>query len=221
MGQGFGAFGKIPSMGDFLRLDLPVSFLSPWDDWLQRSIVSVRDKLGQGWDAAYMSARIWRFTLPPQVVGPTAVSGIMMPSVDRVGRQYPLTLACAHATSATALVHFANCTVFEALEDIALAALEDDFSRDSLIAALKNVTLIEPAVESLSGTPYVTALPVAEIIAAEVISRRHGDSAFWSTCLGGDHRLMAIPGLPAGAELTALFDLSAPFWHPGGLAVSA
>lgn len=222
MGQGFGAFGKIPSMGDFLRLDLPASFLGPWDDWLQRSIVSVRDKLGHGWDAAYMSARIWRFTLPAEAAGPTAVSGIMMPSVDRVGRQYPLTLACTHDTASTARVHFANCTVFEALEDIALAALEDDFSRDSLSAALKGVTFIEPPpVASVNGTPYVTALPAAQIIAAEVITRRHGDSALWSACLDGDHRLIAVPGLPTGAELTAMFDLSAPFWHTGGLAVSA
>ncbi len=221
MGKGFGVFGKIPGMGDFLRLDLPASFLGPWDDWLQRSIVAVRDTLGQGWDAAYMSAPIWRFTLPAQAAGPAAVSGIMMPSVDRVGRQYPLTLACTHDAAGTAMIHFANRTVFEALENIALAALEDDFTRDSLTAALKAVTLIEPAAASLRGPPYVTALPAAQIIAAEAITRRHGDSALWSACLDGDHRLMAVPGLPAGAELTAMFDLSTPFWHSGTLAVSA
>ena len=44
-----------------------------------------------------MMAPIWRFALAPGVAGPLPMLGVMMPSVDRVGRQFPLTLAAPMA----------------------------------------------------------------------------------------------------------------------------
>jgi type VI secretion system protein ImpM len=35
MAAAFGAFGKMPSLGDFFRFGLPADFVSAWDDWLQ------------------------------------------------------------------------------------------------------------------------------------------------------------------------------------------
>src|SRR5919109_2865533 len=37
----------------------------------------------------------WRFVLGPGVVGANAWAGLMLPSVDAVGRYFPLTVACA------------------------------------------------------------------------------------------------------------------------------
>ena len=42
--RGAGAFGKMPGMGDFLRLDLPAGFTRAWDTWLQAGLISARDR---------------------------------------------------------------------------------------------------------------------------------------------------------------------------------
>lgn len=212
MTAGFGAFGKIPGMGDFLKLNLPASFVQAWDTWLQESLLEVQAQMGTGWNDAYLSAPIWRFTLPAGLAGDRAVSGILMASVDRVGRQYPLTIAIPHADSAPALTHFANRTVFERLEDIALSALDDESDRAALMGALDAVAFIEPEHARLSCTTYVGTLPPAQVLAADCLTASHGSSALWSAMMEGNHRLMLTHGLPQGAEMQGLFDLSAPIW---------
>jgi len=89
-----GFFGKIPSRGDFVRAGLPRSFISPWDEWLQAMLPASREALGETWQDAWMEAPIWRFLIQPGICGPDAVLGVFMPSVDRAGRYFPLTLAC-------------------------------------------------------------------------------------------------------------------------------
>lgn len=88
-----GLFGKLPARGDFLRLGLPRDFVQPWDDWLQRVVGGSKARLGERWLPAWMEAPIWRFALPAGMCGAAAVLGVWMPSVDRAGRHFPLTLA--------------------------------------------------------------------------------------------------------------------------------
>ncbi len=88
----FAAFGKMPALGDFFRLNPPPGFVPVWDAWLQAGLLAARAQLGDRWDACYMSAPIWRFSLAAGLAGPAPLLGVMMPSVDRVGRQFPLTL---------------------------------------------------------------------------------------------------------------------------------
>ena len=92
MTAGFGAFGKMPAVGDFFRLGPPAGFVEPWDGWVQQAMLTGQAAHGPGWDGLYMQAPIWRFTLAPGLAGPQAVLGVVMPSVDRVGRRFPLTL---------------------------------------------------------------------------------------------------------------------------------
>ena len=212
----FGAFGKIPDLGDFFRHNLSPKFVQPYDEWLQSAMIAGRETLGPHWEEAYMSAPIWRFTLTPGMAGPQAMSGILMASVDRVGRQYPLTLVAPHAAQNPALVHFANRTVFEQLEDIALQMLDDTGRRDALLAALETVQLIVPEGAAMASVPYVGPLPAAQVLAAEAVTRTQGEGAIWSTMMASDHRLMTSKTLPQGAEMRALFDLNAPLWTGGG-----
>ena len=100
---GVGAFGKMPGMGDFLRLNVSARFVQVWDGWLQGAMLAARNSLGDRWNECYFSAPIWRFSLPRLSEDLPGVSGIMMPSVDRVGRQYPLTLAVPVPTGPSAL----------------------------------------------------------------------------------------------------------------------
>ncbi|WP_447740677.1 type VI secretion system-associated protein TagF [Variovorax boronicumulans] len=87
-----GWFGKLPGMGDFAHRRLPESFRSVWDPWLQRGLARLRDRHAD-WTAHYLEAPVWCFALGAQVVGERGWMGVLMPSVDGVGRYFPFTLA--------------------------------------------------------------------------------------------------------------------------------
>ncbi|MGG5823964.1 type VI secretion system-associated protein TagF [Falsiroseomonas sp. HW251] len=88
-----GFSGKLPARGDFVARGLPRSFAEPWDAWLAEVMTGSRVILGESWLPAWLEAPIWRFALPAGFCGPDAVTGVMLPSVDRAGRHWPLTLA--------------------------------------------------------------------------------------------------------------------------------
>lgn len=75
-----GYFGKLPQRADFVASGLPERFLSPFDLWLRQGLQ--RGKLA------------WNFALAAGVAGPDAVAGVMVPSRDRTGRDFPLVVAC-------------------------------------------------------------------------------------------------------------------------------
>ncbi len=94
-----GLFGKIPSLGDFVSRRVPQSFVDPWDKWLQQALVRSQEQLGNQWLELYLVSPIWRFALSPGVFDSKAWSGVLMPSVDKVGRYFPLTLVTSLADS--------------------------------------------------------------------------------------------------------------------------
>ncbi|MFM9926180.1 type VI secretion system-associated protein TagF [Variovorax sp. H27-G14] len=87
-----GWFGKLPGMGDFAHRRLPEGFRAVWDAWLQRGLARLRDRHAD-WMERYLEAPVWCFALGPRVVGQGAWIGVLMPSVDGVGRYFPFTLA--------------------------------------------------------------------------------------------------------------------------------
>lgn len=96
-----GWYGKLPALGDFARRRLPDGFVNDWDAWLQQCLQASHAALEQTWLTHYLSAPVWCFLLLPGVMGDSAWAGILLPSVDRVGRYFPLTV-CAqlpHSTS--------------------------------------------------------------------------------------------------------------------------
>jgi type VI secretion system protein ImpM len=130
-----GFFGKIPARGDFVRAGLPTGFVAAWDDWLQHMLSGSRKALGEDWQPAWMEAPIWRFLLQPGVCGPDAALGVFMPSVDRAGRLFPLTLAWI-APRADAF-RGGGSAWLQTAETAGLAALEQDLEPDALMAALQ------------------------------------------------------------------------------------
>lgn len=86
-----GWFGKLPGMGDFAHRRLPASFRAVWDGWLQRGLAGLRDRHAD-WTERYLQAPIWCFALGPRVAGARRWIGVLMPSVDGVGRYFPFTL---------------------------------------------------------------------------------------------------------------------------------
>lgn len=86
-------FGKLPSKRDFVSYNMPRPFLDHWEEWLQSAVAASRHTLGTRWQEIFLGVPIWHFWLGARVYG-TAVTGALMPSVDGVGRYFPLSV-CA------------------------------------------------------------------------------------------------------------------------------
>lgn len=135
-----GFYGKIRSNGDFVTRNLPRSFVEPWDQWLQESIASSHQQLGDQWLNNYLTGPIWRFALSKGVCGDNSCVGIVMPSVDSVGRYFPLTLAVP-VNNSRELLFIADKEEpwFLQAEEIALSTLDQKNNLDSLTQDLDNL----------------------------------------------------------------------------------
>jgi type VI secretion system protein ImpM len=121
-----GFYGKFPELGDFVNRRLPRAFLDPWDEWLQGAIAATREQLGDQWLDYYLNAPVWSFVLCGGVCGETPWGGVVMPSVDRVGRYYPLTLALPLPLDVNPVyLSVAGRDWFERSADVLLGALDD------------------------------------------------------------------------------------------------
>ncbi|MFT7595858.1 MAG: type VI secretion system protein ImpM [Paracoccaceae bacterium] len=221
MTTGFGAFGKMPSVGDFFRFAAPPGFVAAWDDWIQRGMLDVQTALGGAWDDHYMSTPIWRFCLSPGLAGPQKVIGVLMPSVDRVGRRFPLTLMAALQTPGPAqLDHFCEEPLFLWLEDTALAALDDTMTRERLeqiLAAVPPPQFRGNAPVRAAGSSLILTQTGPEgllpDLAAGLLAGRFAKPSIWSALVNDRPRLMISEGLPQGPDMQGLFNLNAPVWN--------
>lgn len=85
-------FGKIPSLGDFVSRRTPHGLASLWDAWIRQGLEHMRLADGdQAWKDRFIRGPLWYFHCPALVTG-VAVVGAIAPSMDRVGRYYPLTV---------------------------------------------------------------------------------------------------------------------------------
>lgn len=193
-----GFFGKVTSHGDFVARRLPPSFQLPWDEWLQAGLRESRLALGPAWLPTYLSSPIWRFALAPGVCGEQGWAGLLMPSVDKVGRHFPLTLAAPLTGAATTL----DCAMhghswYDSLEDLALSSLGEDFSLEGFDTALCTLGLA-------SSQPPSWLPGLADTIAHAAL---HGQGVWWTD---GSPQVAACVlvcrGMPAPAGFTALLD---------------
>ncbi|MEA3275768.1 MAG: type VI secretion system-associated protein TagF [Pseudomonadota bacterium] len=152
---GPGIYGKVPSNGDFVTRRLPAAFVEPWDLWLQDALSDSRDQLGARWLEIYLTSPIWRFVLSPGLAGQDPWAGVLMPSVDRVGRYFPLTLACPLPVSGNPIqVMTGGGAWFGAAETLLLTCLEDDFD---LAAFDRQVLEMGPPPAQPAASPMVPA----------------------------------------------------------------
>ncbi|MBL4867863.1 MAG: type VI secretion system-associated protein TagF [Pseudomonadales bacterium] len=127
-----GVYGKIPAHGDFVSRRLSPDFIRYWDEWLQRSVSVSQEQLGDRWLDYYLVSPIWRFVLSPGVVDESGWAGVLLPSVDNVGRYFPLTIAMP--VKAPSLMDFfvQGEDWFQQVEASALAALHESLSIEEL-----------------------------------------------------------------------------------------
>jgi type VI secretion system protein ImpM len=122
-----GLYGKLPSHGDFLRRRVSDDFVGVWDGWLQQCLDASRWALGERWLDVYLTSPAWRFACAAGTCGPAPVVGLMVPSVDRVGRYFPLTLV-AELPQTASLIAVAGETepFFDAAERLLVETLATD-----------------------------------------------------------------------------------------------
>lgn len=162
-----GLFGKLPGKRDFIAVNAPAAFLKVYEAWLQGGLTASRLELAGGWQNAFLNAPIWRFWLGQSFCG-QSVAGAFMPSVDGVGRYFPLT-AFAMAEPGSAIPHpelDPQDAWFGAIEDFLLQALDAEASFETVSLRLgqlrvpNDALLAPPPAEMarLSDGTIVTAL---------------------------------------------------------------
>lgn len=135
-----GWFGKLPGMGDFAHRRLPDAFRERWDHWLQHGLMQLRQQ-HPDWTERYLQSPLWFFVLAPGVMGPQAWVGVLMPSVDGVGRYFPFAVARELAlplAQIDAQRWFALMGEWQHAAHCALQALDQDLDAagvDALLAA--------------------------------------------------------------------------------------
>ncbi|MEP7243446.1 MAG: type VI secretion system-associated protein TagF [Gammaproteobacteria bacterium] len=134
-----GFFGKLPCRGDFLQRRVRPEFVDVWDDWLQRCIGESSRQMQDRWLDAYLTGPVWRFVLSPGICGTGAYAGVLVPSVDRVGRYFPLAIVAQWNADDSPLAAACGASAwFDAAEALALQAPEtSDFDAfDANVARL-------------------------------------------------------------------------------------
>jgi len=216
-----GFFGKVPCVGDFVKRRLAPDFVTAWDEWLQRGMHAAREQVGGGWHDLFLTSPVWRFALDPGVAGSEAVCGVMVPSMDRVGRLFPLTIALTIPDGrATGLVTGAAAWLLAAeAEAIAVVTGEipDLDSFDARVAALPETV----SAASWQAPPAWQAgdgwfIPMDEqagpasawqSLALSALAGARSSVVFWTS--GSD---LVMPGLfvaetlPAGEQFRVLLD---------------
>lgn len=87
-----GAFGKIPHMGDFVRVRVHSEPTTSFHSWIEQGMAYGDAKRGQAWAQVYQAGQIHAFMyrVPSNVQSSAVLTGIVKPSNDAVGRKFPL-----------------------------------------------------------------------------------------------------------------------------------
>jgi type VI secretion system protein ImpM len=213
-------FGKLGAKRDFIALATPRRFLETWEPWVQACMSASRHRLGDRWQNAFLTAPVWRFWLGADIAGAT-VMGAIMPSVDGVGRYYPLTLLAAADPLYSIPPPDLNPQDqwFAEAEEFLLSTLDQARSFDDVSAALEALpTPLTEATISSSNEILAVGDTMAGIVSAGKTFRdsllmlrqsNHGSSAaasFWWTEGGGDFPPMALcsRGMPDPFRYTSM-----------------
>lgn len=207
-----GLFGKVSSHGDFMARRLAPDVVALWDAWMQASLQGSRQQLGPAWLNTYLTSPIWRFALAPGVCDGHAWAGVLMPSVDRVGRHFPLLLAAGTAGELPLAQWLGGeAAWFDQLEDLAVSSLDASFNFERMDAALQGMQALEgiPA----AGVPAAGGLlleieevgQAGEAAAALQAAALRGQSVWWTD--GSDQVAPCVRmfrGLPSVPAYTAM-----------------
>lgn len=225
MPQNSGFYGKIPSHGDFIDRNLGLDFINSWDSWLHQCLSNSRERLGEDWLELYLTSPIWRFMLSPGALDHQAWAGILSPSVDSVGRFFPLTIAMPLlADTGLSLFCQQNETWFKTLEACTLAALHEGLTAEQLSQQLEdgpapqlNTQLVQSEQEHRGQHLAVSAPSLAEAMACQLdgqIVEHYASHSLWFSIYTRNpaQNLLLAHGLPNSDQYTAMLDGQWQLW---------
>lgn len=204
-----GFFGKVTTHGDFVTRRLPSDLVSAWDAWLQQCVQGSRQQLGAQWLSHYLTSPVWRFAIAPGVLNPQGWGGVMMPSVDRVGRHYPLMLAAPGQPPLLDWVHH-HTAWYDALDDLARCSLDPSFTLEQFDGASDHMALDVPVTGGARWCMPFKAKMTDTV--ANVLLQGH--SLWWtegSPSIASS--LLVCRGMPPADSFAAMLDGS---WAAGG-----
>jgi type VI secretion system protein ImpM len=217
-----GVYGKVPVRGDFITRRLGRPFVDAWDDWLQDAISASRDALAEHWTDVYLTSPIWRFALGDGCCGPNTVVGVVMPSVDSVGRYFPLMLGRELPAGIELMGVIARLGAwFQAVEERALATLEMTFRLEMLDEPMA-LGISEPFAPAAAGNSLVLpghCIAVDPASGLDEVARVYGSmprgrTLWWTQ---GSERVapcvVLCPGLPRPSSFASFLDGE---WEPRG-----
>jgi len=213
-----GYYGKLPARGDFIQKNLAPEFIQAWDSWLQNVIEISRNNLHEQWLNYYLVSPIWRFyfTLQENDI----YTGIVLPSVDKVGRYFPLTVAAniKHYPAVSSFI-MQNSPWYDAVENLALQALQENISfedfNSQVDALLRYINIDQPQSEYPSNTGFrvpltnSASLDVAlSLLSNQSPSELDPSRSYWWS-VGSEQvagNLISCRGLPDDNIYTAMLD---------------
>ncbi|WP_425261029.1 type VI secretion system-associated protein TagF [Rubrivivax sp. RP6-9] len=224
-----GWHGKLPSLGDFASRRLQAPFLEAWDGWLAAGLLALRERDPGGWLDAYLASPSWRFLLMPGVLpgaaGEQGYAGVLMPSVDRVGRYFPFTIVQPLGDAPVSTQQMRGLWFWLGrLDELAAEALHDDWDVDRLeselarmagpdLAALAPVAGPGPlAPGALAAVQLPHGCDAAQMIGVEAQALWRDKArglAYWfasTELVAGSMRVSR--GLPAPAAMAALLGVT-------------
>lgn len=222
-------FGKVPGLGDFVHRHMPDVLKEQLDRWAQLRLQDFSIEHPEQWTEYYLSAPVWRFILGAAVTDisePRLLTGICMPSVDRVGRYFPLIIVgqCVTIEGDSEVDFFENDLSLTAVSEIALKALDEDWDADELDRALRNHTRskssreeFDSLIQSLSlsegfsSTRILTDLDLATLLAVrsrQSLKIAPSNTLWYRGCESQNYRLLSsalvCEGLPDQSAFNAL-----------------
>jgi type VI secretion system protein ImpM len=199
-----GFYGKLPARADFVGAGLRPETVGRWDAWLQQSLAAGEAAIGADWAGLFFVAPLWRFILPAGACGRFTLIGVLMPSVDAVGRCFPLMLGQEIERPVDPVGLMAGSGPwFAAAEALALDALDDgfdlaEFGRDLPSWSVVHSAAVPPSPTRQDGAGTWVELPIASAAPAAVAALAGRGALWWTT--GARH---VPPGVAVSAGLVA------------------
>jgi type VI secretion system protein ImpM len=231
-----GCYGKIPRLGDFLTRSLDRQVVALWDEWLQDGLAVSREQLGDEWLDYYSVAPVWNFAAAAGALGQSTWLGVMIPSVDRVGRYFPFTVMVDAGDCSPLAALYCWQGWFDQARSLALDCLEDGFDPDSLAERLMALPDADQPADRLrpsdswmplhdAGRHYrlgssVSTRDVLSAVGTDALAEIYPGFSIWWT-QGSDRIascLLVERGLPSASGFAGLLDgnFEAAGWEGGG-----
>lgn len=218
-------FGKLAGVGDFATRRLPQDTARALDHWLAQGVDASRAQLGARWLDVYLTSPLWRFAWAPGVLGAQWWFGLMMPSVDNVGRYFPLVVLQSRPeppADSAALNRLEQW--YAAIAQAGLQTLQPGSSLDRFELDLARIARDTPLPAGTAAGPWeavqwpersryeVTdgtslAACLQGLAVAESLRRFRGGSLWWSLRPGTPGSSLSVAvGLPARESFVHFLD---------------